>query len=75
MKVFLDQLVRDEHLKEFIDEENTRIEKVEARTNPRFDQGNEEINKALDEEEDEDLLLGTIHMIEGANDPDLMNRI
>ena len=36
-------------MKEFVDEEKTRIEKAEARPNPRFDQDNEETNKTLDE--------------------------
>ena len=37
LKVFLDQLVQDGHLKEFIDEDKTRAEKDEARLNLRFD--------------------------------------
>ena len=36
LKVFLDQLVQDGHLKEFIDEEKTQEEKAEVRPNPRF---------------------------------------
>ena len=37
LKFFLDQLVQDVHLKEFIDEEKTQAEKAGAKPNPRFD--------------------------------------
>ncbi|XP_057509141.1 uncharacterized protein LOC130791829 [Actinidia eriantha] len=74
LKSFLEQLVRDEHLKEFIDDEKTRVEAVEAKTSPRFDRGNNEVEKAVNME-DEDLPLGTIHMIGGPNDPGLENRV
>ena len=37
MKVLLDQLVRDWHLKEFVDKEKTRVEKAEAKPNTIFD--------------------------------------
>ena len=39
LKVFLGQLVRERHLKEFIDEAKTQAEKTEVRPNPRFDRG------------------------------------
>ena len=39
----------------------------------RFDQGNDEVDKT--EKKEEDLPLGTIHMIRGPNYPDLENRI
>ena len=42
LKVFLDQLVRDGHLKEFVDEEKYRAEKAEVRPNLRFDRGDNE---------------------------------
>ncbi|GFZ03447.1 hypothetical protein Acr_16g0000710 [Actinidia rufa] len=54
-------------------EDDTRAEKTEVIPNPRFDRGDDEIDKAMDEEED--LPLGTIHMIEGPNHPYLENRI
>ena len=60
VKVFLDQLIWDGHLKEFFDQEKTIEEEANVRPNPKFDRGNEEIDKALDKE---DLPLGTIHMI------------
>ena len=44
LKFFLYQLIRDGHLKEFVDQEKTQAKEVE-----------------------EDLLLGTIHMIGGQN--------
>ena len=36
-KVFIDQLVQEGHLKEFVDQEKTRRGEVEIRPNPRFD--------------------------------------
>ena len=42
LKIFLDQLVRDGHLKEFVDHEKTRAKNVEAKPNPTFDRSNEE---------------------------------
>ena len=37
LKEFLDQLVRDRHLKEFVDDEKTRVEKTKVKPNPKFD--------------------------------------
>ena len=37
LKAFLDQLVGDEHLKEYVDEEKTGAKKAKVRPNPRFD--------------------------------------
>ena len=51
LKVFLDQLVRDGHLKEFFDQEKTRAEETKVRPNPRVDRGTEEADKTLDEED------------------------
>ncbi|GFZ03392.1 hypothetical protein Acr_16g0000160 [Actinidia rufa] len=73
LKLFLDQLVRDGHLKEFVDEEKTRVEKTEAKPNSRFDRGDNDSQETADEEED--LPLVTIHMIGGPHYPDLENRI
>ena len=56
-----------------MDEEKTRAENAEVRPNQRFDRGDDEIDKAINEEED--LPLGTIHMVGGLNHPDLENRI
>ena len=67
LKVFFDQLVWDGHLKEFVDEENTRA--------PNLIEAKKKTNKNLDKEEDEDLPLGTIHMIRVPNNADLVNRI
>ncbi|GFZ00573.1 hypothetical protein Acr_14g0002080 [Actinidia rufa] len=89
LKFFLDQLVRDRHLKEFLEEDKTQEEKAELKPNPRFDRGENEQDKAMDEDEDlplgtihmitmdedEDLPLGTIHMIGGPNHLDIENRI
>ena len=61
LKVFLGQLVRERHLKEFIDEAKTQAEKTEVRPNPRFDRDENELDKVM--KEDEYLPLGTIHMI------------
>ena len=61
-------------MKEFIDEEKSRVEKVEVKPIPGFDRGDDgEQAKAIDE--DEDLTLGTIHMIKGPKHTDLKNRI
>ena len=60
-------------MKEFVDDEKTRAKKVKVRPNPRFDQGDDEIDITVDEEDD--LLLGTIHMIGGPHHPNLENRI
>ena len=51
LKVFLDHLVQDEHLKEYVDLEKTQEEEVEIRPNPKFDD-------TLEKD-----LLETIHMI------------
>ncbi|GFS34533.1 hypothetical protein Acr_00g0034510 [Actinidia rufa] len=60
LKLFLDQLVRDGHLKEFIDEEKTRAKRIKARPNLRFDLGDDEIEHTADEEEDLPLEPGSI---------------
>ncbi|GFY95352.1 hypothetical protein Acr_10g0007370 [Actinidia rufa] len=75
LKFFLDQLVQDGHLKEFIDEEKTQEKEAKAKLNPRFDRrdDNDEEERTTDEEEDQP--LGTIHMMEGLRDPDLENRV
>ncbi|GFS40182.1 hypothetical protein Acr_00g0066980 [Actinidia rufa] len=74
LKAFLEQLVCDEHLKEFMVNEKTRAESAKAEANRRPDQVREETEEAADAE-DEDLPLGTIHMIGGPNDPSLESRI
>ncbi|XP_057459277.1 uncharacterized protein LOC130749939 [Actinidia eriantha] len=73
LKAFLEQLVHDRHLKEFIDNEKTRAEATEAETTTRPGRGRNEI-EAVDTE-DEDLPLGTIHMIGGPSHPNLENKI
>ena len=52
LKVFLDQLVRDGLLKEFIDKDKTQAEKAQARPHLRFNRGNDETEWTTDEEED-----------------------
>ena len=47
--------------------------KDEAKPNSGFDRGEDEVDKAMDENEDPP--LGTIHMIGGQNHPDLKNNI
>ncbi|GFY97516.1 hypothetical protein Acr_12g0000570 [Actinidia rufa] len=74
LKAFLEQLVHDGHLKEFVDDEKTRAEATETKTNPRPDRGGNEVKEAVDVK-DEDLPLGTIHVIGGPNDPSLENRV
>ena len=71
LKTFLDQLVRNGHLKKFVDQEKTRIEEVEVKPSRRFDQSNKEIDNTLEE----DLLMGIIHMIGAPNHHNLENRI
>ena len=56
-----------------MDKEKTQVKKAKIRPNPRFDRGDDEIDKTTEEEED--LPLGTIHMIGGPNYPNLDNRI
>ena len=73
LKIFLNQLGWDGHLKEFVDQKKTQAGEVEVKPNQRFDQGDDETNKTMEEEED--LPLDTIHMIGGPNYPDLKNRI
>ncbi|GFY97881.1 hypothetical protein Acr_12g0004220 [Actinidia rufa] len=73
LKAFLEQLVRDGHFKEFVNNEKIRAEAIEAQITTRPDRGGNEI-KAVDTK-DEDLPLGTIHMIGGLSDPDLENKI
>ncbi|GFY88776.1 hypothetical protein Acr_06g0007160 [Actinidia rufa] len=74
LKAFLEQLVHDGHLKEFVDNEKTRAEVAETEANRRPDRVGMEMEEAVDVE-DEDLPLGTIHMIGGPNDPSLENKI
>ncbi|GFS37062.1 hypothetical protein Acr_00g0049520 [Actinidia rufa] len=74
LKAFLEQLVHDGHLKEFVDNEKTQAEAAEAEANRRPDRVREETEEAADAK-DEDLPLGTIHMIGGPNDPSLESKI
>ena len=46
-------------MKEFVDKEKTQAREIEVRL--RFDRGNDETNKTIEDEED--LPLSTIHMI------------
>ncbi|GFZ11140.1 hypothetical protein Acr_22g0005380 [Actinidia rufa] len=69
-KGFSEQLVHDEHLNEFVDNEKTRAGAAEAETNPRPDRVGNKADKAVDMK-DEYLPLGTIHMIRGPNDPSI----
>ncbi|GFZ11224.1 hypothetical protein Acr_22g0006220 [Actinidia rufa] len=62
------------HLKEFVDDEKTRVGAAEAETNSRPNRGGNKVEETVDVE-DEDLPLGTIHMIEGSNDPSLENKV
>ncbi|GFZ15658.1 hypothetical protein Acr_25g0000670 [Actinidia rufa] len=62
LKAFLEQLVHDRHLKEFVDNEKTQAEVAEVEANRRPDRVKEETKEAANAE-DEDLPLGTIHMI------------
>ncbi|XP_057466148.1 uncharacterized protein LOC130755691 [Actinidia eriantha] len=73
LKAFLEQLVREGHLKEFVDDEKTRADGTETRTATGIDRGGNE-NEAVDTE-DEDLPLGTILMIGGPSHPNLENKI
>ncbi|XP_057510747.1 uncharacterized protein LOC130793111 [Actinidia eriantha] len=73
LKAFLEQLVRDGYLKEFVEDEKIRAEVTEARTVAGIDRGVNE-NEAVDTE-DEDLPLGTIHMIGGPSHLNLENKI
>ncbi|GFS38479.1 hypothetical protein Acr_00g0057730 [Actinidia rufa] len=70
LKAFLEQLVNDGHLKEFVDNEKTRAEAAEIEANQRLDRVGAEMEETADAK-DEDLPLGTIHMIGGPNDPSL----
>ncbi|GFS30010.1 hypothetical protein Acr_00g0009670 [Actinidia rufa] len=74
LKAFLEQLVHNGHLKEFVDNEKTQAEVAEVEANRRPDRVREETEEATDAE-DEDLPLGTIHMIGGPNDPSLESKI
>ena len=71
LKTFLDQLIQAGDLKEYVDQEKTKAEKIKVRSNPKFDRGNDEDDNALEE----DIPLGIIHMIHGPNHPDLENKI
>ncbi|GFY88857.1 hypothetical protein Acr_06g0007970 [Actinidia rufa] len=73
-KVGREQLVHDGHLKEFVDNEKTRVEAAETEVDKRPDRVRAEMEEAANVE-DEDLSLGTIHMIGGPNDPSLENKI
>ena len=44
---------------------------IEVRPNRRFDREREDVNNAMEE----DLPIGTIHVVKGLHDPDLKNRI
>ena len=48
-------------MKKYVDEEKTWAKKAKVKPNPRFDRGKNETDKTVKEEED--LPLGTIHMI------------
>ncbi|GFZ02162.1 hypothetical protein Acr_15g0007710 [Actinidia rufa] len=74
LKAFLEQLVRDGHLKEFVDNEKTRADVAETEADRRPNRARAKMEKAVDAE-DEDLPLGTINMIGGLNDPSLENKI
>ncbi|GFS32499.1 hypothetical protein Acr_00g0023020 [Actinidia rufa] len=74
LKAFLEQLVHDGHLKEFVDDEKTRAQAAETEANRRHDRVREEVEEVADVE-DEDLPLGTIHMTGGPNDPSLESKI
>ncbi|GFZ12774.1 hypothetical protein Acr_23g0011590 [Actinidia rufa] len=69
LKAFLEQLVHDGHLKEFVDNEKTQAEAAKVEANRRLDRVREETEEAADAE-DEDLPLGTIHMIGDEKDKD-----
>ena len=71
MKVFFDQLIRDGHLKEFVDQGKTQQEKTKVKPNPKFDRDNEEIEDAMKE----DLPFETIHIMGGPHHPNLANKI
>ncbi|GFS38323.1 hypothetical protein Acr_00g0056810 [Actinidia rufa] len=62
------------HLKEFVDNEKTRAGATETKTDTGPDRGRNKIEEATDAE-DEDLPLGTIHMIGGLSDPDMENKV
>ena len=70
LKVFLDQVIQDGHLK-YVDQEKTRAKEAEVKPRTRFDRGNEETDNVLEE----DLPLRTIHMMRGLNHLDLANKI
>ena len=67
----MNQLGQAEHLKEFVDQEKTKVEKDKVRLNLRFNHDRDETDDALEK----DLSLGTIHMIMGPNHHDIENRI
>ena len=71
LKIFLDKLIQDGPLKEYVDQDNTQTKEAEVRPNPRFDRCHEKANDALEE----DLPQGTIHMIEVPHHSDPENRI
>ena len=59
------------HLQEFIDQEKTKVKKIEVRPNPRFDRERKDSDNTLEE----DLSIKTMHMIGDPHDPKLENRI
>ena len=71
LKSFLDYLVQAGNLKEYVDQEKTKVEEVEIRPNTMFDRNKDEADNALKE----DLSCGNIHMIGDLNHLDLENRI
>ena len=71
LKTFLDQLIQAGHLKEFVDQEKTKVDEAEVIPTPRFDCDRDEADDALEE----DLPLETIHIIGGLKHPDIEIRI
>ena len=59
LKTFMYQLVHAKHLKEFVNQEKIKAEEVEIRPNLRFEHDRDEVDDALEE----DLHLGTIHIL------------
>ena len=57
--------------KKYVDQEKTEVEKIEVRPNLRFNQGDDKTDDALEE----DLPIGTVHMVRGLNHPNLENMI
>ena len=74
LKSFLEELVHDGHLKEFVDNEKTQARAAETEVERRPDREEREMDETADAD-DEDLPLGTIHMIGGPNDPSLEGKV